>query len=225
MGLLKGRAPFAIVSVAAVLAIGGGYAFASAGSSKQIRACVHRHGHDLYTGKCAKHDKKISWSTSGPPGRPGAPGATGPQGVQGLQGPPGPQGPGATKMVYNSGGAASPAPIITLGDVGAWTVSARCAQGGSTTSLDLLIQGPSGQLDGLIVTGAGASPQSSPLVAHSTPSPVFNVTSSTTTAAIQSFQLLWLPSTGTSADTTLTMVATGAAINTCHLSLAVTPTG
>ena len=82
----------AIVGVVVLLAAGGGYALAS-GSSKKITACVHKHGGGLYSGKCAKHDKKLTWNTTGPAGPAGATGATGATG---------PQGPGATALVFNA---------------------------------------------------------------------------------------------------------------------------
>jgi hypothetical protein len=50
-----------------------------------VTICVHHKGGALYqAGKCAKHDKRLSWNGQGPQGL---------QGSQGLQGAAGAQGP------------------------------------------------------------------------------------------------------------------------------------
>jgi hypothetical protein len=83
--LLPGRvAPTAAIGVVLLLVAGGGYALASGRGT--IRACVHKHGHGLYLGRCAKHDRKLSWNIRGVPGPRGATGAAG---GTGSQGPPG----------------------------------------------------------------------------------------------------------------------------------------
>jgi hypothetical protein len=65
----------------AVALSGGAYALGK-GSSSTIVACVHHKGGGLYVARrCARHDKRLSWSVSGPPG------AKGPTGLQGAQGP------------------------------------------------------------------------------------------------------------------------------------------
>ena len=100
-------APTAAIAVTVLLlACGGAYALAG-DTSATISACVHRNGGGLYaTRSCARHDKRLRWSVTGPPGRPGPPG---PQGAQGLQGPQGPKGdtgatgapgPSATRISY-----------------------------------------------------------------------------------------------------------------------------
>jgi hypothetical protein len=92
--LLEGRgAPALIVGVLMVLAAGGGYALAR--GSRTIHACVQKGTHALYTGRCRKGDKKLSWSQIGPQGPRGQQGR---QGVQGLQGVQGVAGTPATKF-------------------------------------------------------------------------------------------------------------------------------
>lgn len=86
------------------------------------------------------------------------------------------------------------------------------------------ITGPAGSYDGIGTTGtsAGAISQSFPAYL----SPVeFISAASTGAAAIESIDLLWLPSTGASAQTLITAVATGGPTNTCHVSVAIIPTG
>lgn len=74
----------------ALLIAGGGYAMA--GASGTVQACIHKHGHGLYVGRCARHDTKMSWSIQGPPGPAGPRGATGAAGLRGATGPQGPPG-------------------------------------------------------------------------------------------------------------------------------------
>ena len=136
----------AIVGVVVLLAAGGGYALASS-SSKKITACVHKHGGGLYSGKCAKHDKKLTWNTTGPAGPTGATGATGAPGATG------PQGPGATSLVFNGAGTASPT-ATTLGTAGPYGLSAECIQpSAGTTTTRLLEVGPAVTIDGFDMVG------------------------------------------------------------------------
>jgi hypothetical protein len=83
--------PAALVAVIALLAAGGGYALASGGGT--IKACVTKGSNVLYTGHCAKGDKKLSWSKVGPQGKQGPQGFQGIQGAAGVQGPRGNTGP------------------------------------------------------------------------------------------------------------------------------------
>ncbi len=77
---------FAVVS-------GGAYATVSS-SGGSIVACVHKNGGGLYVAKkCAKQDKSLRWSVTGPQGLPGPQGL---RGLQGLQGPEGSQGVAGT---------------------------------------------------------------------------------------------------------------------------------
>jgi hypothetical protein len=107
-----------------VLAIaGGGYAIASDGGT--IQACALKRTHVLYTGKCKKGDKKLSWSKVGPRGATGptgASGAVGPRGVTGATGAPGPQGAtgaiGATGAPGTPGAPGAPGTDGNVGPVG-----------------------------------------------------------------------------------------------------------
>ena len=79
-----------VALVALVLAASGGAYAAVKSSSPTISACVHHKGGGLYVAhRCARHDARLRWDVTGPPGRQGT------QGVMGLQGPAGqPGGPG-----------------------------------------------------------------------------------------------------------------------------------
>jgi hypothetical protein len=112
--LLHGRAtPAVIAAIVTLLVAGGGYAIA--GGRGTIEACVHKGTHVLYTGKCKKGDKKLSWSKFGPRGPKGATGpagsagATGPQGPAGPAGATGPQGPAGPAGATGPQGPAGPA--------------------------------------------------------------------------------------------------------------------
>lgn len=74
----------------------GAYAAATT-SSKSIVACVKHKGGALYVAhKCARADRRFSWSVSGAAGANGRIGASGPTGRTGSQGSTGPQGPTGT---------------------------------------------------------------------------------------------------------------------------------
>ena len=95
--------------IAAALA-GGAYA-ATRPSPGVVSACVHGRGGGLYLARrCARHDRRVTWSVTGPAGAAGAPGAQGPAGAQG---PPGAAGAAAVTQFAQVGpdgtlGAASP---------------------------------------------------------------------------------------------------------------------
>jgi hypothetical protein len=79
----------AATGILVLLIAGGGYAIA--GGSGTINACAQKHGHHLlYTGKCKKGDKKLSWGVQGRPGLAGATGPVGPKGATGTTGATGP---------------------------------------------------------------------------------------------------------------------------------------
>ena len=83
-------------TLALVLAMSGGAIAATGGftaASNGIKACVAGHGVlKLQTGrKCAKGQKAVSWSQTGPAGAKGAPGAAGAAGAS-IQGPKGESG-------------------------------------------------------------------------------------------------------------------------------------
>ena len=80
----------------------GGVAYAAVSGSATIGACVHKRDGELYQAhKCAKGDKKLSWSVTGPQG---ATGAEGPQGSQGLTGAQGAQGTQGVQGIQGASG-------------------------------------------------------------------------------------------------------------------------
>jgi hypothetical protein len=85
----------ALGAAGVLVAAGGAYALASDGAT--ITACVSHKSGTLYKAKrCAKHDKKLSWSKTGPQGPPGPMGQTGAPGAAGATGAagaPGDRGP------------------------------------------------------------------------------------------------------------------------------------
>jgi hypothetical protein len=117
--LVASRATSAVAAGLLVLGIaGGGYAIASDGGT--LQACAHKGTHVLYTGKCKKGDKKLSWSQVGPrgaTGRSGATGAVGPRGVTGATGATGAAGaagavgPIGPSEAFNATAASGPADI------------------------------------------------------------------------------------------------------------------
>jgi hypothetical protein len=221
-GPVTSRAVFAAIAAALVLlAAGGGYAIAS-GSSKQITACVHRHGGGLYTGKCHKHDKKLTWNTSGPAGPPGP---AGPTGATGLAGATGPQGPGATTFAFNGIGTSTATPT-TLGKAGPFTVSAECLEPTSgTADMVLLESGPGTTIDGFDMITTGPHAVSIPSYpAHPTAAALVSIESTSTTQESSFYDLLFLPSSGSRVDLQITLSATGGTTNTCDASVLWYPT-
>jgi hypothetical protein len=74
----------AVALFALVLGASGGAYAAVSESSNAVVACVHHHGGGLYEARtCARRDRRLVWSVTGPTG------ATGSQGLQGIQGLPG----------------------------------------------------------------------------------------------------------------------------------------
>lgn len=79
------------VVVVAVLAAGGGWAFA-ASTNKQgvLHACAAKQGGALRLAhKCRKSERAVSWNIHGVPGAPGTNGASGTNGTNGSPGAPG----------------------------------------------------------------------------------------------------------------------------------------
>ena len=212
----------ALVGVVVLLAAGGGYAVASS-SSKKITACVHKRGRGLYTGKCAKHDKKLTWNTTGPAGPAGPAGAAGATGATGARGATGSQGPGATSVVFNGAGTASPT-AATLGTSRPYSLSGECSQpSAGTTTTRLLEAGPAATIDGFDMVGTATHALSLAFPAHSTAAQLVSVASSSTTPEISYFHLLLLPTSGAAVDLQITISAVGGATNTCHASVVVIP--
>jgi hypothetical protein len=225
--------PAAIVGVVVMFAAGGGYAIASAQNNNTITACVHKRGDGLYTGKCAKHDKTLIWNTSGPAGPTGPSGPTGAggpagptgaTGLSGLTGQTGPQGPGASSLVFNGAGSATPT-ATALGTAGPYRLSAECNQPSSgTTSTALLEAGPAATIDGFDMVGTVTRALSLEFPAHTTAEQLVSVDSTTTTPETSYFHLLLLPASGTPVDLQITISAVGGATNTCHVSVVAIPT-
>ena len=89
----------AVAFVALVAAASGGASAAVSVSSGSIAACARHTGGVLYlAARCAKHDERLKWAITGPPGPNGAQGAQGPPGAQGAPGPPGSPGVPASKL-------------------------------------------------------------------------------------------------------------------------------
>jgi hypothetical protein len=138
-GLFASRATFAVVVGLLVLAIaGGGYAIASGGG--KIQACAQKRTHVLYTGKCHKGDKELSWSQVGPAGAAGAAGRQGATGASGATGP---------SEAFNATAASGPTDIglsptfttvlsLTL-PLGSYVLNAEvvAANGSTTTAADV----------------------------------------------------------------------------------------
>jgi hypothetical protein len=194
---------------ALVLAVAGtGYAVAGSGT-KKINACVSRHTHILYVGKCKHHDRKLSWNQIGPQG---------------------PAGPGAKKLVFDATGSASPSET-SLGSMGPYTLTASCTQpAAGTTTTNVYVSGPAGRIDGWQFTGSTSSPTASDgsqvFAAINHVDMFGGVRSSSKIPADASSQTLWLPSSGTAVETELTINTiggTGSGANECHASVVVIP--
>jgi hypothetical protein len=84
---MKARRLIGFVAVVSCAASAGSAAFAadSRPASNVVSACVHVRGGVLYVARrCAGHDRRVSWGTTGPPGAQGPPGAPGPAGPAGA---------------------------------------------------------------------------------------------------------------------------------------------
>ena len=85
---------FGVALAALVLAASGVSYAAATRSPATITGCVHHRGGGLYVArKCAGHDRRLTWSTTGAAGSRGTAGAAGATGTPGTPGTPG--GPGA----------------------------------------------------------------------------------------------------------------------------------
>lgn len=103
--------PAAGAALVAMAIAGGGYAMA--GAAGTISACANKRTHVLYTGRCKRGDRKLSWNQhglqgpqgpQGPQGATGDPGAKGDPGPQGTPGTNGTNGQGPGYAVFNNNG-------------------------------------------------------------------------------------------------------------------------
>jgi hypothetical protein len=105
---MKTRRLLTYLAAVSVTAAAAGDAYAATQSPGVVSACVHGRGGGLYlASNCARHDRRLTWSVTGPAG------PAGPAGAQGPPGPPGSPGPAATTLFAQVGpdgalGAASP---------------------------------------------------------------------------------------------------------------------
>jgi hypothetical protein len=105
-------------------AAGGAYA-ATQSTPGLVSACVHTRGGGLYlAGKCARHDRRVTWSVTGPAGAPGPTGAQGPPGPPGAEGAPGAAASTLLAQVNFDGtlGAASPGIRVDKAGLGTYEV-------------------------------------------------------------------------------------------------------
>jgi hypothetical protein len=155
----------------------------------------------LYTGKCHKGDEKLTWNKFGP------------------------QGPGATTLIFNGSGTASPTPTA-LGKMGAYTLKASCVQpSAGDTIANLLVTGPAGEIDGMSsgASGGNETPDDEQFPAL-TDLPLYSGIGSTGGESQAVGDWLWIPSSGPGAQALITIISIGGSTNTCHISIAVTPT-
>jgi hypothetical protein len=210
----------AAVGALMLLGAGGGYALAAGSSGSAIHACVHKHGGDIYMAKrCAKGDKRITWSKVGPQGQPGIPGV---RGIQGIQGQPGSQGPGATYFAWDPSGTASTTPV-QIGTIGPWAVNGTCFQSGTQTTIEVTITGPGGRTDGFGTLGTTSFTERGTFGPQTNGS-IFGGASLTTTPNEESAEVLMIPTSGGAVEVHETFIVTGSTTNPCHVSASVTPT-
>jgi hypothetical protein len=91
--------PALVVALAALVLAVSGASYAATQSPGTITGCVHHKGGGLYVArKCARHDRRLTWSAMGTSGKPGTTGAAGTPGAPGGPGTPGMPGASATKL-------------------------------------------------------------------------------------------------------------------------------
>jgi hypothetical protein len=113
---------------------------APAADAATVYACVKNKGGSLRivskSVKCHKGEKKVSWSSEGPPGKAGANGVNGANGSPGPPGPQGPQGPAGAAVKLNFR-ANYGAPTTTLYNAHGLSIRAQCIKESSSTNPDL----------------------------------------------------------------------------------------
>jgi hypothetical protein len=122
------------VAIAALVLAASGVSYAAATRSPAtISGCVHHNGGGLYVArKCARHDRRLTWSVRGLAGNPGStgaagtPGAVGAPGTPGTPGQPGTPGASATKLF---------AQVESTGTINASSGGITAAQAGTGTYL------------------------------------------------------------------------------------------
>lgn len=102
----------AVVTAVAVLAIGGGVAYATVpGAGGVIHGCYAKLGGAMRVvdnGTCRATENPLSWNQMGQQGPQGLQGPQGPQGAKGDAGPQGPQGPAGDQGPKGDTGSAGP---------------------------------------------------------------------------------------------------------------------
>lgn len=124
MKTLVGRTAARIaLAVVALLAVGGGVAYATGAADAwvaadgTIAACVKKNGQVVLAKsgeRCDKNETRVEWNERGPVGPRGATGKQGPQGEPGPQGEQGPQGPTGARGPTGADGAPGPASLAAL---------------------------------------------------------------------------------------------------------------
>jgi hypothetical protein len=114
-----------------------------AGPAAAVAAVSHHPG-SAHAAKAKKHKPKHKVTSSRGPRGPI--GATGPVGPTGAVGSTGPQGPGATHLAYDATASGSQA-LVTLGQIGPYTVLASCVTVAANVKVTLDIAGPAATVD------------------------------------------------------------------------------
>jgi hypothetical protein len=127
------------VALAALVLAASGVSYAAVTrSAGTISGCVHHKGGGLYVAaKCARHDRRLTWSVTGVAGSQGragaagAPGAPGTPGTPAAPGTPGTPGASATKLfvqVESNGAINASSPGITATQDGTGTYLVNLGQ-------------------------------------------------------------------------------------------------
>jgi hypothetical protein len=196
---------------------------------------VQHKGGGLYSsGKCAKHDKRMTWNVAGPQGQPGPQGPTGPSGQRGPAGPQGqrgatgPQGPGAAEYTYDSTAPAATPQNTQLGPAGPFSeLAGSCYLNGSNVEVWLsAVNINTVGLDVATSYETDGSPVATGFVSFTWPiasSPQPLVVESNSTNANDSYRHTTMTVTSPSQGTLDVFEHVSHANNTCHMSVVWTP--